>query len=223
MDVADSDRSSARSRGAPRPVRADRAEAPLVGLVRRVHRRARAGEHARRGSRRPPRSTSKVPRDEQRLRRHRHRRRLAGRALRRRAGRGRPARRARRARAGRGRVLLLGVHPVEDAAAPRRGGARRARRGGDARRSTSRRALAWRDFMVSNYSDAGQERWLASAGIALLRGSGRLAGPGVVEVDGARHTADHVVVATGSEPIVPPVPGLRELEGIWTQPRGDRR
>ncbi len=77
-------------------------------------------------------------------------------------------------------------------------------------------ALAWRDFMVSNHTDASQERWLASAGIALLRGTGRLAGPGVVEVDGTRHTADHVVVATGSEPIVPPVPGLRELEGIWT-------
>src|SRR4249920_705671 len=30
--------------------------------------------------------------------------------------------------------------------------------------------LAWRDFMVSNYSDAGQERWLDSEGIALLRG-----------------------------------------------------
>jgi dihydrolipoamide dehydrogenase len=77
-------------------------------------------------------------------------------------------------------------------------------------------ALAWRDFMVSDYSDAGQERWLADAGIALLRGSGRLAGPGVVEVDGARHTAEHVVVATGSEPVVPPIPGLRELDGIWT-------
>ena len=77
-------------------------------------------------------------------------------------------------------------------------------------------ALVWRDFMVSNHTDAGQERWLASKGIALLRGTGRLAGPGVVEVDGARHTADHVVIATGSEPIVPPVPGLRELEGIWT-------
>ena len=76
--------------------------------------------------------------------------------------------------------------------------------------------LAWRDFMVSKYSDAGQERWLASAGIDLLRGSGRLAGPGVVEVDGMRHSAEHVVVATGSDPIVPPVPGLRELEGIWT-------
>jgi pyruvate/2-oxoglutarate dehydrogenase complex dihydrolipoamide dehydrogenase (E3) component len=77
-------------------------------------------------------------------------------------------------------------------------------------------ALAWRDLMVSEYSDAGQERWLATAGIDLLRGSGRLAGPGVVEVDGARHTAEHVVVATGAEPFMPPIPGLRELDGVWT-------
>ena len=77
-------------------------------------------------------------------------------------------------------------------------------------------ALAWRDFMVSNYSDAGQERWLADNGIDLLRGTGRLAGPGVVEVDGVRHTADHVVLANGADPVVPPIPGLRGLEGIWT-------
>ncbi len=77
-------------------------------------------------------------------------------------------------------------------------------------------ALAWRDFMVSDYSDAGQERWLAGEGIELLRGTGRLAGPGVVEVDGVRHTADNVVLANGADPIVPPVPGLRELDGIWT-------
>jgi dihydrolipoamide dehydrogenase len=77
-------------------------------------------------------------------------------------------------------------------------------------------ALAWRDFMVSDYSDAGQERWLAGKGIDLIRGTGRLAGPGVVEVGDARYTARHVVVATGSDPVVPPVPGLRELEGVWT-------
>jgi dihydrolipoamide dehydrogenase len=76
--------------------------------------------------------------------------------------------------------------------------------------------LAYRDFMVSDYSDAGQERWLEGEGIALLRGSGRLAGPGAVEVDGVRHTADHVVLACGSDPIIPPIPGLRELEGTWT-------
>jgi pyruvate/2-oxoglutarate dehydrogenase complex dihydrolipoamide dehydrogenase (E3) component len=77
-------------------------------------------------------------------------------------------------------------------------------------------ALAWRNFMVSDYSDAGQERWLADNGIDLIRGTGRLAGPGVVEVDGVRHTADHVVLANGADPVIPPVPGLRELDGVWT-------
>jgi pyruvate/2-oxoglutarate dehydrogenase complex dihydrolipoamide dehydrogenase (E3) component len=77
-------------------------------------------------------------------------------------------------------------------------------------------AFAWRDFMVSDHTDAGQERWLADRGIDLLRGSGRLAGPGVVEVDGVPHTADHVVLANGADPVVPPVPGLRELDGVWT-------
>jgi pyruvate/2-oxoglutarate dehydrogenase complex dihydrolipoamide dehydrogenase (E3) component len=76
-------------------------------------------------------------------------------------------------------------------------------------------ALAWRDYMVSNWSDAGQQRWLADRGIDLLRGTGRLAGTGVVEVGGVRHTAEHVVVATGADPFVPPLQGLRDLEGVW--------
>jgi dihydrolipoamide dehydrogenase len=77
-------------------------------------------------------------------------------------------------------------------------------------------ALAWRDFMVSDYSDAGQVSWLADKHIDLLRGTGKLAGTGVVEVDGVRHTARHVVLATGSDPVIPPVPGLRDLDGVWT-------
>src|SRR5216684_6665243 len=76
--------------------------------------------------------------------------------------------------------------------------------------------LAYRDFMVSDYSDAGQQAWLAGKGIDLIRGTGRLAGPGVVEVGGRRYTAAHVVLATGSDPVIPPVTGLRELDGIWT-------
>ncbi|MGW9042900.1 dihydrolipoyl dehydrogenase family protein [Streptomyces lydicus] len=79
-----------------------------------------------------------------------------------------------------------------------------------------RAALAWRDYMVSDYSDAGAERWLAGQGIALLRGRGRLAATGVVEVDGVRYTAEHVVLANGADPVVPPVPGLRELDGVWS-------
>jgi pyruvate/2-oxoglutarate dehydrogenase complex dihydrolipoamide dehydrogenase (E3) component len=77
-------------------------------------------------------------------------------------------------------------------------------------------ALAWRDFMVSDYSDAGQEHWLAGKGIDLIRGTGKLAGPGVVEVSGVRHTATNVVIATGSKPVFPPVPGLDQLTGVWT-------
>jgi pyruvate/2-oxoglutarate dehydrogenase complex dihydrolipoamide dehydrogenase (E3) component len=77
-------------------------------------------------------------------------------------------------------------------------------------------ALAWRDYMVSDYSDAGQEKWLAGEGIDLLRGTGRLAGVGVVEVGDKRYTADNVVLANGADPIIPPIPGLRELDGIWT-------
>jgi dihydrolipoamide dehydrogenase len=77
-------------------------------------------------------------------------------------------------------------------------------------------ALAWRDFMVSDYDDTNAARWLADRGIDVLRGTGRLAGPGAVAVAEARRTADHVVVACGADPVVPPILGLRELDGIWT-------
>ncbi|HEX5587615.1 MAG TPA: NAD(P)/FAD-dependent oxidoreductase, partial [Acidimicrobiia bacterium] len=77
-------------------------------------------------------------------------------------------------------------------------------------------ALAWRDWMVSKHTDTSAEKWLTGQGIDLLRGSGRLAGAGAVEVDGVRHTARHVVVANGADPVVPPVPGLQELDGVWT-------
>ena len=80
----------------------------------------------------------------------------------------------------------------------------------------ARAALAWRDFQVSNYDDAGQVAWAEGAGIEVLRGEGRLAGPHVVAVGGETYTAEHIVLATGSDPVIPAIPGLRELEGVWT-------
>jgi pyruvate/2-oxoglutarate dehydrogenase complex dihydrolipoamide dehydrogenase (E3) component len=77
-------------------------------------------------------------------------------------------------------------------------------------------ALAWRNYMVSDYDDAGQVKWLADTGIDLIRGEGRIVAPGVVEVDGDRYRARDIVLATGSEPVIPPIPGLNELEGVWT-------
>ncbi|HZE33355.1 MAG TPA: NAD(P)/FAD-dependent oxidoreductase [Actinoallomurus sp.] len=82
-------------------------------------------------------------------------------------------------------------------------------------------ALARRDRTVSHFDDGGQVTWIAERPATFVRGSGRLAGRLRVEVaepDGgtralrARHA---VVVATGSDPAIPDVPGLREARP-WT-------
>ncbi|WP_435205052.1 dihydrolipoyl dehydrogenase family protein [Micromonospora sp. bgisy143] len=76
--------------------------------------------------------------------------------------------------------------------------------------------LGRRDSFASHWQDDGQVSWLASAGIALHRGQGRISSARVVEVTGvdgvtttltARHA---VVVATGSSALLPDIPGLRE-------------
>ena len=77
-------------------------------------------------------------------------------------------------------------------------------------------ALAWRDFQVSDHTDDGQVKWLDSEGIDLLRGEARIAGPNRVAVGEVEKTAEHIVVATGSDPFIPPIDGLRDLDGIWT-------
>src|SRR6478609_2173757 len=48
-------------------------------------------------------------------------------------------------------------------------------------------ALAYRDFMVSNYDDTGAAKWVTDNGMTLLRGTAKLAGTGVVEVGDARY------------------------------------
>ena len=79
-----------------------------------------------------------------------------------------------------------------------------------------RAVFEWRDFQVSDYDDSGAADWLESIGATLLRGAARVTGPGRLEVDGTEHSADHLVIATGSKPVIPPVDGLRELDDVWT-------
>ncbi len=80
--------------------------------------------------------------------------------------------------------------------------------------------LARRDSFASGWDDAGQVGWLDGAGIELLRGHGRLAGPRRVAVETASapvllEARQAVVIATGSDAAVPPIPGLAEVEP-WT-------
>src|SRR3954470_13959426 len=77
-------------------------------------------------------------------------------------------------------------------------------------------AFEWRDFMVSDYDDSGQVSWAEGEGIEVLRGAGRIAGPGQVDVEGTAYGAKHIVVATGSDPVIPPIDGLGEADGVWT-------
>jgi pyruvate/2-oxoglutarate dehydrogenase complex dihydrolipoamide dehydrogenase (E3) component len=81
--------------------------------------------------------------------------------------------------------------------------------------------LARRDDVTSHWDDAGQVRWADGAGIALVRGHGRLAGEKrvvVAQPDGTQRVlvARHAVaVCTGSRAAVPPVDGLAEVQP-WT-------
>jgi dihydrolipoamide dehydrogenase len=81
-------------------------------------------------------------------------------------------------------------------------------------------AFAQRDYMTSNWSDNGQERWLEGIGATLVRGHGRLAGERGVDVarNGSARRLEArraVVVATGSVPLLPPIPGLADAMA-WT-------
>jgi glutathione reductase (NADPH) len=51
------------------------------------------------------------------------------------------------------------------------------------------------------------ERLLANAGVTLMRGRAKLVDAHTVEVDGTRHTAAHILVATGGWPVRPDIPG----------------
>jgi pyruvate/2-oxoglutarate dehydrogenase complex dihydrolipoamide dehydrogenase (E3) component len=77
-------------------------------------------------------------------------------------------------------------------------------------------ALAWRDFMVSGYDDSDAAAWLEHKGIDVIRGDGRITARGAVTVGSDSYQAREIVVATGSDPVIPPVPGLKELDGVWT-------
>ena len=59
----------------------------------------------------------------------------------------------------------------------------------------------------------GIEGLLSRGKVTVLRGTARVEGDGVVSVDGARHTADHILLAVGSVPARPPIPGLN-LPGV---------
>jgi pyruvate/2-oxoglutarate dehydrogenase complex dihydrolipoamide dehydrogenase (E3) component len=79
-------------------------------------------------------------------------------------------------------------------------------------------AFAQRDYMTSNWKDDGQLQWLEGEDIAFIRGSGRLVGERQVEVTLSDGTTQRlaattaVVLAVGTDALIPPVPGLVDVD-----------
>lgn len=73
----------------------------------------------------------------------------------------------------------------------------------------------YRDFIIRNLDDSRQVEGYEQKGATVLKGEGRLAGRGRVEVNGEEYEAEHVIVATGSYSKPLPVEGLDEVT-VWT-------
>lgn len=73
-----------------------------------------------------------------------------------------------------------------------------------------------REQATDDWDDRVAVERLERAGVTFVRGSGRLTAPGTVEVDGTTYVAARgVVLNTGTEPAVPPIPGLAGAP-FWT-------
>jgi pyruvate/2-oxoglutarate dehydrogenase complex dihydrolipoamide dehydrogenase (E3) component len=73
----------------------------------------------------------------------------------------------------------------------------------------------YRDYMVSNHDDTKRRESYEKRGVAVAKGNGVFEGPGRVRVNGRVLEAKDVIVATGSDPVIPPLEGLQE-SGYWT-------
>ena len=73
-----------------------------------------------------------------------------------------------------------------------------------------------RDEATDNWNDKAAVARFEKAGGRFVRGEGRFEAPGVVLVDGTTFEVSRaVVVATGTRPAIPPVPGLDQVD-YWT-------
>jgi dihydrolipoamide dehydrogenase len=79
-------------------------------------------------------------------------------------------------------------------------------------------AVRRRDHAAEHRDDSGTADGVSAAGVTLVRGRGRVTGPGELTVGDRRlRWSRTLVVATGSSPTRPPVAGLDDLgDALWT-------
>jgi len=78
-----------------------------------------------------------------------------------------------------------------------------------------RELVDYRDYMIRHLDDSAQVSGYEKRGATVVKGEARFQGPGRLEAGGRVLEADRIIVATGSEPRIPPIDGL-EQAGYWT-------
>jgi dihydrolipoamide dehydrogenase len=78
-----------------------------------------------------------------------------------------------------------------------------------------REVAEYRDFMIRHLDDGKQVEGYEQSGVRVYKSEAHIAGPGGVEVAGETLESERIIVATGSDPAVPDIPGLREA-GYWS-------
>jgi dihydrolipoamide dehydrogenase len=77
------------------------------------------------------------------------------------------------------------------------------------------RLSAYRDYIVSNHDDTKKVARYEERGVTVVKERARIAGAGRVEANERVLEGDAIIVATGADAVVPPIPGLAEA-GYWT-------
>lgn len=83
------------------------------------------------------------------------------------------------------------------------------------RGETWEHAIARREEVTRHLDDASTAAAMAEAGVTVVRGRGTVVRPGVVAVEGVEYGHTDLVVATGSQTVIPAVEGIGEVP-TWT-------
>lgn len=76
-------------------------------------------------------------------------------------------------------------------------------------------ARDYRDYMARYLDDSGQVSGYTDQGALVLKGDARITAPGHVQVGDREITAEHLIIATGSGAVIPPIEGLDQVT-VWT-------
>lgn len=73
----------------------------------------------------------------------------------------------------------------------------------------------YRDYMVRDHDDGDELESYEKQGVRVFKGGASFTDRGRVRVGDETLESDRIVIATGSEPVIPEIPGLQEA-GYWT-------